>query len=110
MLKILIATLTVLAVVFSLQNMTPVSVTFIIWQFQSPLAFVLLGAVAVGSIIASLVLGPSVVRRGFAISAGKRQISDLEHKLESAHRQAKENAALLSSAPDHSHSGGDSVR
>ncbi len=86
MLKVLIAVLVALAAVFALQNMAPVALTFVAWQFKSPLAFVLLGAVGTGFAIATLTLMPTIVRGKLARSAGKRRISDLEQKLETTAR------------------------
>lgn len=88
--RILIVVLVVLAVVFALQNMAPVAPTFIVWQFQSPLAYVLLGAVGTGFAIAALAFLPTIVRGKFARSAGKRRIGDLEQKLESTASQSKQ--------------------
>jgi uncharacterized integral membrane protein len=49
------------AVYFSLQNMAPVTVAFLQWDFTAPLAFVLLGAVALGLCIAALSLLPHAI-------------------------------------------------
>lgn len=106
MLRILVPVLVVLAVVFALQNMAPVSLTFIVWQFQSPLAFVLLGAVGAGLLIAALAFMPSVVRGKFAISASKKHVSDLEQKLEASSRQRKpEKSVIIENEADNSKTG-----
>lgn len=101
--KILMAVLAVLALVFALQNMSPVSLTFIVWQFQSPLAFVLLGAAGAGLLIAALAFMPAVVRGKFAISASKKHVSDLEQKLEATSRQSQpEKSVIIENEADNS--------
>lgn len=51
-----------LSVVFALQNVALVTVTFLAWQITAPLALVLLGSMLSGVIITLLVSLPSLFR------------------------------------------------
>lgn len=66
------------AVAFALQNNVPVTVTFLLWRFDSALAMVLLIAVAIGALIVALFSTPAVLRLQWLAARQKRQISALE--------------------------------
>ena len=66
------------SVTFALQNNVPVTVTFILWQFDSSLAMVLLIAIALGGLIVALVSTPSTLRRQWAVSRQQKRIDELE--------------------------------
>jgi uncharacterized integral membrane protein len=66
------------AVAFALQNNVPVTVTFILWRFDSTLAMVLLIAVAIGALITALLSTPAVLRLQWRVARRARQIAALE--------------------------------
>ena len=64
-------------VVFALQNNVPVTVTFIVWRFDSSLAMVLLLALATGAIIVALVSTPPTLRARWALSRLRKECASL---------------------------------
>lgn len=66
------------AVAFALQNNVPVTVTFLLWRFDSALAMVLLLAVALGALIVALLSTPAVLRLQWIATRQRRQIASLE--------------------------------
>jgi len=60
------------AVLFILQNVSIVTITFLYWQFEGSMALVLLLALVVGSIITLLFLLPSLIRDMLYLSALKK--------------------------------------
>ena len=63
-----------IAVLFILQNVSVVTITFLYWQFNGSMALVLLLALVVGSIITLLFLLPSLIRDMFYLSALKKAL------------------------------------
>ncbi len=88
----------IVAVIFSLQNNIPVTVTLMMWHFESSLAIVLLLALAVGGVIVALVSTPSTLRRQWEIRRLRQKISELEIEI----RGLKYNRSKIaeSSAPN----------
>lgn len=66
------------SVFFALQNNVPVTVTFLLWRFDSSLAMVLLLAVAAGAIIVALLTTPATLRRQWTVSRQRKRIEELE--------------------------------
>jgi uncharacterized integral membrane protein len=62
------------AVAFALQNNVPVTVTFLVWRFDSSLAMVLLLALGIGAIIAALVSTPSAFKSRWTLSRQRKEI------------------------------------
>lgn len=69
------------AVAFVLQNITPITVTFIIWKFSGSLAMVILSAIFSGALVSTLVSLPSSIKKGLQISNLTRRNSKLEKEL-----------------------------
>lgn len=69
------------AVLFAMQNVTPVTVTLGLWNFDGSLALVLLVALGLGALIAGLVSSPAMIRRQWNTARLGRQVTELEHKL-----------------------------
>lgn len=70
-----------LTVVFALQNISPVSVTFLAWQFDGSLALVLVLAVVAGMLISSLLSMPRLVQRYFQVSNLRNKNAQLKDEL-----------------------------
>jgi putative membrane protein len=66
------------SVAFALQNNIPVTVTFLLWRFDSSLAMMLLLSLAVGGFIVALVSTPSTLRRQWLIARQNARIAELE--------------------------------
>lgn len=84
------------AVAFALQNNVPVTVTFLLWRFDSSLAMVLLLALALGAVIVALVSTPRALRSQWLLSSQRREIAALkeanaerEKRLPAPERQRK---------------------
>ncbi len=72
----------ILAVIFALQNAIPITVNFIIWNFKSSLALVLLITLTLGILMSLLVSIPSMIKRKRIISNQKKKIQELEKNLQ----------------------------
>ena len=70
-----------LSVIFALQNVAIVSVTFLAWQITGSLALVLLATLISGVIITLLVLLPSLIKDDMYLSVIKKEKKDLEAEL-----------------------------
>ena len=79
------------AVLFALQNNTPVIVTLAMWQFEGSLALVLILAIGMGALIAGLVSTPAMIGRQWTVTRQNHQIRDLEKRLS---EQENQNAVL----------------
>ena len=69
------------AVVFALQNVNVITVTFFHWQLTGPLAFVLIGAIVAGVLVTLLLLLPESMRNYFKIKGLVTEIERLEEEL-----------------------------
>ncbi|MBX9697853.1 MAG: LapA family protein [Acetobacteraceae bacterium] len=67
-----------LSVVFALQNVAVVTVSFLSWEITGPLAFILLGTLISGGVISLLVLLPSIIRDELNFSALQSRKDALE--------------------------------
>lgn len=85
--------LAILLAVFALQNNVAVAVSFLFWRFESTLALVLLFSLAVGVITVILVTIPANWRRRGASSRQRKELTELQKKVE---EQNKKIAALES--------------
>lgn len=83
-------------VILALQNNVAVTVTFLVWRFDSSLAMVLLLTLAVGGFIVALVSTPSTVRRQWAMTRQNKRVAELESLCE---RQQKAIADLERRVP-----------
>ena len=105
----------IVAVIFALQNLTAVGVSFLFWSIHGSLALVLLVTLAVGVLVGSLASLPGLIRGKWATSSQKKKLSGLEaernnyqHKAEEAEKDVKnleEQLASLSAELEKYHSG-----
>lgn len=75
------AILGALSVIFVLQNIIPITVTFLTWHIEGSLAVVLFIALLVGVTIALLMLLPSLIRDEYRYSQIKKQKKEIENEL-----------------------------
>jgi lipopolysaccharide assembly protein A len=65
------------AVAFALQNNVPVTVTFLVWRFDSSLAMVLLLSLAIGAIVMALVTTPGALKARWTMSRQRKELDAL---------------------------------
>lgn len=70
-----------IAVVFALQNIALVTVSFFTWQITAPLSVIILATVLCGIVLTLLVLLPSVIRDEIYVAAVKKQKREAEEEL-----------------------------
>ncbi len=69
-------------IIFALQNFVPVSVSFLVWDFQASLALVLAIAALAGAAVGALLTIPGTIRNYFKFATLKKQNKELEKSLE----------------------------
>ncbi len=69
------------SVIFALQNITPVTVSFFQWQLQGSLATILFLTLASGLLVAIFLVLPSLIKDQFLLSKEKRRNAELEKDL-----------------------------
>ncbi|OGG60741.1 hypothetical protein A2765_01340 [Candidatus Kaiserbacteria bacterium RIFCSPHIGHO2_01_FULL_56_24] len=77
-----------ISVVFVLQNIMPVTVSFFAWHLDGSLAVILFLAFAAGVLMTLLFLLPSFIRDEWRYSRVKKQIRALEAELAEARKTA----------------------
>jgi len=73
-----------IAVVFTIQNTALVTVTFLVWDFNHSLAFVVLLAILAGVLISQFVAMPGRFKRKLEITNQTKKIKDMETELMSS--------------------------
>ncbi len=94
--------ISVLAVIFAIQNNDPTTVSFAIWKYNGSLALVLLVAVAAGSLISFFVSLPSNLKTRWTIRQQRKKMTELESSLATAQRPARrspENSSVRQTSP-----------
>jgi len=84
------------AVLFALQNNVPVMVSFFWWTFNGSLALVLFLAVVAGALASSLASLPALVKGRLARSQHRKQVASLEASLAESQRKLREAEARVS--------------
>lgn len=69
--------------IFATQNNVPVTVTFLLWRFDTSLAMLLPLVMASGAIVVALLSTPATVKRQWLLTRQKRRIEELEKTSES---------------------------
>ncbi len=78
---ILAALIGVLIAAFAIQNATPVAVKFLVWQFESSLAVVIILSLLAGMVLIFLISVPGRLKRRKELYDKGRRISELEKRL-----------------------------
>jgi uncharacterized integral membrane protein len=99
---ILGALLGAISVVFVLQNITPITVTFFTWHIDGSLSIVLFLALLSGMLVTILLLVPGFIRDEWRFGSLKKQNKDLEAQLAQAKQDLAELALRTASAPSSS--------
>ena len=79
--NVLLAILAVLAAVFGLQNIHPVSLTFVVWTLDIALAWALLGVFVLGLLIGALLMLPARMRATREARSANQRVSELERNV-----------------------------
>lgn len=73
----------ILAVIFAVQNIVPVTVTFLAWQLTGSMSLVIATAIVAGLLVSVFVSIPEVVENYFVLKALRKRNAELESELES---------------------------
>ncbi|MEK7641803.1 MAG: lipopolysaccharide assembly protein LapA domain-containing protein [Patescibacteria group bacterium] len=84
-----------ITIIFALQNITPITVTFLAWQIDASLSLVLVLAALAGAIVASLLTIPGTIRNYFEFAGLKKRNRDLEVEVDKQ-KEARIHAAETS--------------
>ncbi len=94
--------ISVLAVVFAVQNNAPVTVAFAAWNYSGSLALVLLVTLLVGALISFFFSLPSNIKTRWTLRQQRKKITemdtkmaDLKNKLELAVKEGEKNSAIM---------------
>jgi len=71
-----------LTVIFALQNMATIEVTFLAWQINGSLALVLLAAALTGAIVCALLSIPEIIRDHARFTELRNQNKELQNTVE----------------------------
>lgn len=80
----------IIAVVFALQNLAMVTVSFLFWSIDASLALVLLVTLAAGVLISFLASLPGLVKGKWTASGTKKKLSMLESERSTYQQKAAE--------------------
>lgn len=86
---ILSLVIAIIAVIFAMQNLDAVTVSFLFWNFHSPLALVLLITLTVGVLISVLASAPGLVKGKWASSGQRKKLTMLESEREALRKRAE---------------------
>ena len=75
---IIILLFAVMAVIFAVQNVEVVPISFLLWQTEGSLALVLLLALVIGVVIGLLITLPTRIKFSRQLSKRKKEIAELE--------------------------------
>lgn len=81
--------ISILALIFAIQNTATVTVSFLFWETQSPLTVVLLIALGVGALVTFLAMLPGQIRGKWSSFSKGRRISDIESELKRSQQELK---------------------
>jgi len=87
--------ISVLAVIFAVQNNDPATVSFAMWKFNGSLALILLVAVAAGALISFFVSLPTNLKTRWTIRQQRKRLSELESSLATVRGQLEEAQKML---------------
>ena len=87
------------AVMFALQNIVPVTVAFLTWTFEGSLALVLFVALIVGALVSVLASVPTLVKGRWAAASLKKRIAALEAELKNTRLELEAARTRTSAAP-----------
>jgi len=90
--------ISVLAVIFAIQNNDPTTITFAVWKYNGSLALVLLVAVAAGVLISFFVSLPSNLRTRWTVRQQRKKMTELETNLATVRGELEEAQKIIDEA------------
>lgn len=87
-----------LSVIFVLQNIVPITVTFLYWQIEGSLAVILFLAMMAGAMVALLVLLPGLIRDEWRYAQLRKEKEKVENELSTTRKVINEVAADTTTA------------
>lgn len=87
---VLALVIAIIAVIFALQNLAAVTVTFFVWSIHGSLALVLLVTLAAGVLISVLASFPGWARSKWTISSQKKKLAALEAEKSTFQQKAEQ--------------------
>ncbi len=87
--------ISILALIFAIQNTATVTVSFLFWHTQIPLTVVLLIALGVGAVVTALAMLPGQIRGRWSSFSKGRRISDIETELKRSQQELQEAQARV---------------
>ncbi len=86
-------------VIFALQNVFTVTVTFLSWELTASLAILIILSVLVGVLISLLMTIPGTIKNSFVIGKLKRENKKLTEELATAHQATTEVKVVATEVP-----------
>jgi len=74
--------ISILAIIFAIQNNSTIEVSFFLWKFEGSLALVLLISMAVGALISFLASLPTNIKIRWALRNQRKRLADMEVNLD----------------------------
>ncbi len=87
---ILAAVLGIFVAIFAIQNAAPVTVKFLLWEFESSLAVLIIIAMLAGMLLVFLLSIPGRIKRRKEIYDRQKKIKELEKKLAECEEKQKQ--------------------
>ena len=84
---------------FALQNTIPVTVTFLVWRFDSSLAMVLLLSLALGALIVALVSTPATLKAQWAAARLRKQLDAAQSANQALEKRISQLEGKLAALP-----------
>ena len=84
---------------FALQNTVPVTVTFLVWRFDSSLAMVLLLSLALGALIVALVSTPATLKAQWAAARLRKQLDTAQSANQALEKRISQLEGKLAALP-----------
>jgi uncharacterized integral membrane protein len=88
-----------LSVMFALQNVFPVTVTFLSWQITSSVALIIALSVLAGLIIGALISIPGAISNALTVSGLKKDIRNLRDDLGVAEQKTQQTMIIKDHTP-----------
>ena len=80
----------VIIIVFTAQNQTEITLTFINWELSKPLPIILAIPFLVGAVAGIALVVPAWMKKSKAVKTHKKRVQELEDKLSSISEQVRE--------------------
>lgn len=71
----------IIALIFSMQNNTLITIYLGPWQFQGPIALILLISFSLGFLLSIISVVPTLIKNKFTILKQQKRIEELEKKI-----------------------------